>query len=337
MQKANSILITGASGFIGSHLVEEGLKRGYEVYAAIRKTSSRRYLTDSRIRFLELDLFSPEILTNQLSSVQSHGIHFDFIVHNAGVTRANTGEEFNRVNNLCTQNLVKALEQTGFTPSKFLYISSLAAIGPGNPDSMQPISDSSTPSPVDAYGKSKRAAEVYLQSKTSFPYLIIRPTGVYGPREMDYLALFRNLDKGFELYAGSTSQRISFIYITDLAQVVFNAAESGWTNKTWVISDGQNYSVREFSALVKKILEKKTVRVVVPLPIVRCLASILELAYRPFGKMPLLNREKVAIMESKNWQCDPSAILTDLNYSPRYNLEQGLQETISWNRKEDRI
>jgi nucleoside-diphosphate-sugar epimerase len=337
MQKAKSILITGASGFIGSHLVEEGLKRGYEVFAAIRKTSSRRYLTDSRIRILELDLFSPELLANQLSSVHSQGIHFNFIIHNAGITRANTGEEFNRVNNICTQNLVEALVKTSLIPGKFVFLSSLAAIGPGDRDSMQPISDSSVPSPIDAYGKSKRAAEVYLQSSASFPYLVIRPTGVYGPREMDYLTVFRNLDKGIELYAGSTSHRISFIYITDLTKVVYNAAESGWTRKTWVISDGGNYSVREFSALVKTILGKKTVRVVVPLPIVRSLASFLELAYRPFGKMPLLNRDKVAIMGSKNWQCDPSGIFADLNYSPAYNLEQGLLETIAWNRQEGRI
>lgn len=331
------ILITGASGFIGSHLVEEGLKRGYEVFAAIRKTSSRRYLTDSRIRFLELDYFTPGCLANQLSTYRANGIQFDFIVHNAGVTRARHREEFDLINNLQTQNLVESLEQAGLIPNKFVYISSLAAIGPGNPDTMQPISDESIPHPVDAYGKSKRAAEVYLQSRPGFPYLIVRPTGVYGPRETDYLAIYRNLNTGVEFYAGNSGQRVSFLHISDLINIIYEALESDYVNKTWVVSDGRNYSVREFSAIVKRILGKRTIRMVVPLPFVRLLAGMIEFVYLPLGKVPLLNREKVAIMESKNWQCDPSAIFHDLGYTPLYDLEKGLHNAIAWNREQGRM
>ncbi|MBN1199553.1 MAG: NAD-dependent epimerase/dehydratase family protein, partial [Bacteroidales bacterium] len=138
---AKSILITGASGFIGSHLVEEGFKRGYQIFAGVRKTSSRRYLTDSRIRFLELDYSTPSRLAEQLSGCKAEGIRFNFILHNAGVTRARNGEEFDLINHRYTRNLVEALEQTGLIPDKFVYISSLAAIGPGDPDTMQPITD----------------------------------------------------------------------------------------------------------------------------------------------------------------------------------------------------
>ena len=326
------VLITGASGFIGSHLVEEGLSRGYEVYAAVRKTSSRRYLTDPQIRFLELDFVSPDKLTNSLMKCKEEGLRFDFIIHNAGLTKAHNSKEFYLVNEHNTRNLVEALEETGLVPDKFVYISSLAAVGPGDPVTMRPISDESPSHPIDTYGKSKRAAEAYLQSKTAFPSLIIRPTGVYGPRENDYLTVYRNLNKGFELYAGSTTQRISFLYIADLVNLIYTALKSDFINKTWVVSDGSNYSVREFSVLVKKILVKKTIALVIPLPVVRWLAFFLESVFRPFGKVPVLNREKVAIIASKNWQCDPSAILKDLHFSPQYDLEKGLQETISWNR-----
>jgi len=337
MRKAKSILITGASGFIGSHLVEQGLSRGYEVYAAVRKTSSRRYLTDTRIRFLELDYPSPESLASQLAALKTNGIRFDFIIHNAGTTRARNGEEFDLVNNLFTQNLVEALEATGLVPEKFVYISSLAAIGPGDPITMHPISDETPPHPIDMYGRSKRAAEVYLQSKSDFPCLILRPTGVYGPRETDYLAVYRNLNKGFEFYAGCAGQRVSFLYITDLVNLIYEAMNSDCFNKIWVASDGRNYSVREFSSLVKKILRKKAIQVIVPLPVVRLLAGILEFAYRPFGKVPLLNREKLAIMGSMNWQCDPTSCFRDLHFSPQYDLERGLKETIAWNREQGRI
>ncbi|MFH1936860.1 MAG: SDR family NAD(P)-dependent oxidoreductase, partial [Bacteroidota bacterium] len=106
MRNANSVLITGASGFIGSHLVEEGLRRGFEVYAAVRKTSSRRYLTDPRIRFLELDLASPERLSEQLLQGKTAGVRFNFIIHNAGITRSRTTEDFFRINKGLTRNLV---------------------------------------------------------------------------------------------------------------------------------------------------------------------------------------------------------------------------------------
>ncbi|MBE0648876.1 MAG: NAD(P)-dependent oxidoreductase [Bacteroidales bacterium] len=331
MREAKSVLITGASGFIGSHLVEEGLRRGYEVYAAIRKSSSRRYLTDSRIRFLEFDYHTPEALDRQLSSLREEGVRFDFIVHNAGVTKARSRNEFDLINHLYTRSLVESLERNGMVPDKFVFISSLAAIGPGNPETMQPVSDDTPPHPVESYGLSKRAAEVFLQSTADFPFLILRPTGVYGPRETDYQVVYRNLGKGFEFYAGSSGQRVSFLYIADLVRVIYQAIESDFSRKTWVVSDGSNYTVKEFSARVKQILGKKTIPVVVPLPVVHFLASILDAACRPFGKMPLLNRDKVAIMGSMNWQCDPSGIMNDLGFSPRYSLEEGLKETLSRN------
>jgi len=334
---AKSVLVTGASGFIGSHLVEEGFKRGYRLFAGIRKTSSRRYLTDSRIHFLALDYADPDRLAAQLAELHGKGIRFDFIVHNAGVTRQGRRGEFDTVNHIYTRNLVKALQASGMVPGKFLLMSSLAAVGPGDPDTMHPVTDASVPSPVDAYGRSKRAAERYLQEESNIPYLIMRPTGVYGPRETDYLAVYRNVNKGLELYSGSPANRISFVYIDDLTSMVYEALTSGHVNKTWVVSDGCNYSVEEFIQHVKQVLGKKTVRVVVPLTVVRLIAGLLELACLPFGKVPLLNRQKAEIMGRRNWQCDPSGIFMDLGYTPVYVLEKGLMETIRWNREHHRL
>ncbi|MBL7139135.1 MAG: NAD(P)-dependent oxidoreductase [Bacteroidales bacterium] len=331
------VLITGASGFIGSHLVEEGLKRGYTVFAGIRKTSSRRYLSDSRIRFLELDLASPERLSEQLMQCKAEELRFDFIIHNAGITRAHNSAEFHRVNDRFTHTLTESLELTGMVPDKFVYISSLAAAGPGDPVSMRPITDDTPPHPIDSYGKSKLAAERFLESRSGFPYLIFRPTGVYGPRERDYLQVYRTINRGFEPYIGSTRQRISFLYISDLVRMLYEALNSPFVNKTWVVSDGCNYSVREFSELVKRILGKKTVSLVIPLPVVKLLALILESVTHPFGKIPILNREKAAIMGSMNWQCDPSGFFNDLHFTPAYTLEKGLEETICWNRENNRI
>ncbi|MFH1160724.1 MAG: NAD(P)-dependent oxidoreductase [bacterium] len=328
------VLITGASGFIGSHLVEEGLKRGYSVFAAIRKTSSRRYLQDPRIQFLELDLSSPVQLSEELSRCKSIGIRFDYIVHNAGTTRARRKDEYRRVNYLFTTFLVKTLQELTLVPGKFLLMSSLAAYGPGDPVSMEPVSEEKEPAPIDSYGRSKLEAERFLQSLPGFPYLILCPTGVYGPREKDYYQFFRTVQKGFEPYIGTTKQRISFIFVKDLARLVFVALESTITGKTWVVSDGEAYTSGDFSAIVKTALQRKTFSFVLPLPVVRSFAVILELLYTPLGKIPLLNREKVAILGSANWQCDPSVIFRDLGFSPDYTLRKGVEETVIWYRQQ---
>jgi len=330
---ARTILITGASGFIGSHLVEEGLRRGYEVYASIRKTSSKQYLDDPRIRFMELDFSHPETLTGQLKKYNEEGFRFDYIVHSAGITRALNKQEFFRVNDQFTRNFVEGLCAAGLIPGKFIFMSSLAAIGPGDPVTMDPLSDQSVPSPIDSYGKSKLAAERYLQALAGFPSLIVRPTGVYGPREKDYLNVYRNLNRGFEFYAGSKTQRTSFLYIDDLISIIYTLLDSKFLNKTWVVSDGSNYSAVEFCALVKKILNKKAIPLIVPLSFIRLLAEIQELMFKPFGTLPVLTRDKAAIIGSQNWQCDPSGIFKDITFSPRYSLEEGLYETIAWNRQ----
>jgi len=322
------VLITGASGFIGSHLVEEGLARGYHVYAAIRKSSSCKYLQDKKIRIIYLDFSSKEQLKFDLSSLRDEGIHFDFVIHNAGITKANRKEDFRRINYVGTKHFVEALIELKMVPDKFVFISSLAASGPGDPISMQPITGDITPHPIDPYGRSKLAAEQFLQSRPGFPYLIIRPTGVYGPREQEYLKFYRIINKGLEPYIGSSHQQISFIYIRDLVMMVFDAAASSFVHKTWVASDGKNYSTMEFANLVKKILRRKTVKLFFPLKAVKVMAVLTEAFALPFRITPTLNRDKISIIASKNWRCDPSTIFKDLQFTPEYDLEKGLRETL---------
>jgi nucleoside-diphosphate-sugar epimerase len=328
-----NILITGASGFIGSHLVEEGLKRGYTVFAGIRRTSSREYLTDPRIRFLELDFSSPQRISETLSEVRSQGIRFDTVIHNAGITRALRREEYHRVNYLFTTYFIRALRESDQVPRKFVFMSSLGAFGPGDPVTMEPVSETTIPAPVEAYGESKLEASRFLQSLHGFPYLILCPTGVYGPREKDYYRYFRMVKAGFTLSVGTHGQRISFIHVKDLARLVFLALESPLQEQTWVVSDGKNYSSREFSDLVRKAMRRKTISLRVPVPIFRFLVFILQGVSYLTGEAPLLNREKAAIMGCPNWQCDPSACFRDLGFSPEIDLKRGVEDTLHWYRE----
>ena len=186
MKEQQKILITGASGFIGSFLTEAAIERGMQTWAAVRPTSSRQYLQDPHIQFIELDFGNKEKLKQQLDTHrQQHG-SWNHIIHCAGVTKCRDKNGFEKGNYIATVNLVESLKELDMMPQHFVYISSLSIFGPIHEDTYLPLSEADEPQPNTAYGVSKLKSEKYLQSMDEMPYVIFRPTGVYGPRERDY-------------------------------------------------------------------------------------------------------------------------------------------------------
>jgi UDP-glucose 4-epimerase len=330
----NKILITGASGFIGSFLVEEGLRREYEVYAGIRHTSSRKYLKDPAIHFLEMDFSSVDKITSALEECKNQEVRFQYIIHNAGITKAQKKEEYFRVNEENTKNFIQALINTGMVPEKFIYMSSLAAYGPGDPVTMKPVMLSDEPKPIELYGKSKLEAEKYIRSLGSFPWLILRPTGVYGPREKDYYIFFKTMSRGLETYIGSQKQILTFIYVKDLARLIFDTLKSPILRKCYFVSDGSEYDTQTFAAITKKVLRKKTVRITVPSGIVKQLAFGLEKFYGLWGSIPTLNTDKYNVISSTNWRCETEPLQRDFGFTAEYDLEKGVGEAIDWYKSE---
>jgi len=328
------ILITGGSGFIGSFITEKALDKGYETYASIRKTSSLKYLSDKRIKILYLNLTEKDALAKQLSDLKSTIGKFDYIIHVAGISKAAKPEEYDIVNFNYTKNFINALISSDMIPKCFIYISSLASYGPGKKGTKEPVKLSDTPCPINLYGKSKLKAEKFIQSQINFPYLIFRPTGVYGPREKDYFVFFQTINRGIEAYVGYDKQYITFIYIKDLVTLLFKALESSIRNKEYFVSDGKYYDTETFSRISKDVLNKKTIKIKVPLTIVRSFASLMEMIYKPFGKIPTLNKEKVYILEATNWICDVEPLKTDFNFEAEYDLEKGVREAIEWYKNE---
>jgi len=329
-----NVLITGASGFIGSFLVEEGLKRNYTVYAGIRKTSSRKYLTDPRIRFIEFDFSTTASLASTLTWLKDQKILFDFIIHNAGITKSQKKDDYFRINYLNTRNFIEALVQTGMTPGKFLFISSLAAYGPGNPVTMEPVNLSDEPKPIEIYGRSKLEAEKIITSLKDFPWLILRPTGVYGPRETDYYVFFKTINGGLEPYIGSRKQILTFIFVRDLVRVVFDALESSIVCKSYFVSDGLEYSSVTFAEITKKHLNRKTFSFTVPLGIVKIISHSLEKVCWLWGTVPTLNSDKYNVLSSINWRCEVMPLQTDFGFKASYDLDAGVKETLEWYKKE---
>ena len=229
------ILITGASGFIGSFIVEEALSRGFETWAAVRGSSSKAYLQDERINFIELNLSSKEQLVEQL---RSHT--FDYVVHAAGVTKCLDKRDFRRINTEGTKNLVTALMELQMPLKRFVYLSSLSIFGPiKEKQPYQEIRETDIPQPNTAYGKSKLLAEQFLDEvnkglapgEQPFPYVILRPTGVYGPREKDYFLMAKSIKGHSDFSVGYKQQDITFVYVMDVVQAVFLAIEGVKTFK----------------------------------------------------------------------------------------------------------
>jgi UDP-glucose 4-epimerase len=333
------ILITGASGFIGSFLVEEALQRGYTVYAGVRKSSSRQYLQHKDLRFIELDLGSTASMTKEFQqATEAENGAFDYIIHNAGITEAKNKKEFHEVNFEYSRNLAEAIQQSSLPLKKFMLISSLASFGPGNGETMEPISISDLPNPISEYARSKLNAAQYISLHSKLPHIIIYPTGVYGPRDRGFFQFFKLINGGFEPYVGSNKQKLSFIYVKDLAKAVIALLPTGQVNKSYLLSDGRCYDKDELGTEAKQALNKKTFKLNLPLAPVRMAISGVDLVQQTFfNRLPFINREKLKEICSANWVCDSHEIWDHINDQPSFNLKEGVKETLDWYRENEWI
>ena len=329
------ILVTGATGFIGSFIVEEALNKGMEVWAAVRKTSSLEYLRDSRIHRIELNLSSEDDLKNQL---KDHP--FDYVVHAAGVTKCIHQEDFYRINTEGTKNLVNAIRALKMPLKRFVYLSSLSIFGPiREQQPYQEITEADTPQPNTAYGKSKLLAEQFLDGineslkadEEPFPYVILRPTGVYGPREKDYFLMAKSIKGHSDFSVGYKQQDITFVYVQDVVQAVFLAIDYGKTGRKYFLSDGQVYQSSTFSNLIHQALGRPWwIRIKAPIWILRVVTFFGEHIGRMTGKISALNNDKYHILKQRNWRCDIQPAIDELGYHPEYPLELGVPLTIRW-------
>ena len=321
------ILITGASGFIGSHIVEEALQQGYDVWAAVRRSSSREFLQDERIHFIELNLSSQQQLEEQLRSVT-----FDYVVHAAGATKCLHADDFFRINTEGTKNLVRALLAVGMPLKRFVFISSLSIMGAiREQQPYQEIRDTDTPQPNTAYGRSKLEAERFLDGLCGFPYVILRPTGVYGPREKDYFLQVKSIKGHVDFAVGFKRQDITFVYVTDVVQAVFLAMEKGQTGHRYILSDGEVDQSATFSDYVHEELGRPWwIRITAPVWVLRIVTFCGEYWGRWTKKMTALNNDKFNILKQRNWRCDIEPARRELGYEPKVKLQEGVRRSIAW-------
>lgn len=324
------VLIVGAGGFVGGHLAAEGLKRGYEVWAGVRESTSLKWLHDPRLNFLVLDFDTPSALAEKLAE----GPEWDYIVYNLGATKCLNFSDFNRINHDYLRRFTQALEKAGRVPGKMLFMSSLSAMGPGDEKGYTPIKATDIPQPNTRYGASKLKAEMWLAT-AGIPAVIFRPTGVYGPCDHDYYLMFESMAKGVDFGVGYRRQLLSFIYVEDLARAVYDALEKAPAGETYLIAEPRSYTQKEFRKIAAKALGKKHV-VGVHLPLWG--AKVASVVAEKWGlvrmKPSTLNRDKFNIMKQRNWAVDISKAQAGFGFAPQVDLQEGVERTVAWYKKE---
>ncbi len=339
------ILVTGASGFIGSFIVSEGLKRGYEMWAGVRGSSSKQYLNEPGTKFAQLDLGNPERLREQLRALKAEmgGQGWDYVVHAAGATKCLKKEQFFKTNTEGTRHLVEALQSEGMVPRRFIFISSLSVFGaireeavrkatPDNRWIYSPILLTDTPQPNTAYGESKLQAEKYLATTKDFPYVVLRPTGVYGPREKDYFLMAQSIKQHTDFAVGYKPQEITFIYVQDLVDAIYLAMDApGVEGKAYFLSDGEIYDSRRFSDLLQQAMGNPWVlHIKAPVWLLHLICAVSGTVSGWMGKLTTLNLDKYHILSQRNWQCDIQPARKDLGYEPHWSLERGVEASVKW-------
>lgn len=317
------VLITGASGFLGYHIILSAIEKGLDVYGAIRKNSNVGHLKALPVKFLFLNYNDIEGMARQLSENK-----IGYIIHAAGVTKAIRQEVYDTVNANYTLNIAKAAEKSGGNLKKMVFISSLAATGP-LADNENKITEETIPNPVTAYGRSKLLAEKHL-ANIVMPTVILRPTAIYGPRDKDIFIMIKTVNRGLDPYMGKFIQQLSFVHAKDVADVAVKSLFINDASGIYNITDGNSYNRYQFADILKILLNKKAFRFHIPMPLIRSLAFFLETTNGWLKKPSVINREKLNELAAKNWICDISKAKKELGYTPEFDLQSGLEDAITW-------
>lgn len=325
-----TLFITGATGFTGRYLIEAALEHNYKIVALVRPSSNTSLLKKYNIEFRILDLENTETLTQNLIDLKKQIGNLDLFIHNAGITKARKREDYIAGNTNITISLINAIIASELSPTKFIYTSSLAATGPGDSITLDPIDEEAPFKPVTFYGESKQLAEEYIREKSDFPWIIMRPTAVYGPGDSDTLHLFKSTKMGFEVQATKAEQHLTFIYVEDMAKAYYQVAEKSPFHKIYNLSDGHYYCASKINEYIKKTMGKKTIKLRISPWLLKIVASIVEFLNFASDKVSILNRNKVNELTEINWKADSSKIQNEIGFHATTKLKNGITKTYNW-------
>lgn len=321
------VVITGATGFIGSHLTEHLIAEGYQVRCLVRKSSNLKWIENSGAEIVVCTLFNPEALAMELKDT-------DYVVHLAGVVKARNLQGYLNGNVEITRNILDAALKAGGNLKKIICTSSLAVAGPNKVG--HPSDETWDYNPQSYYGKAKVEQEkLCKQYMDKLPISIIRPPSVYGPRDTEIFTVFKAMSQGAFARVGFNRKTLSMIYIDDLIRGIQQVMESEKAiGQTYFLSSEEEYDWGQIAAAGKKALGKGFLELKVPHFLVFGVAFIAEKIAGLSGKASTLNVEKAKEIVQESWTCSPAKAMKELGFSQQVSLEEGFQETVNWYRKE---
>jgi dihydroflavonol-4-reductase len=320
------ILLTGASGFVGSHILDSLRRRGLATALLLRPTSNKRFIT-SHLPDVELRLGSigdPESLRKAMGGI-TH------VIHCAGATKAVRLDGFNEANQTGTRNVVSAVNGQAGHVQRVVHISSIAAAGPALRE--KPAREEDPPQPVSAYGKSKLAGEMEVTNHCRADYVILRPPPVYGPRDGELLRLFRAV-KTHLLPRLSGAQALSMVFVRDLAEaVVACLTHPAAASRTYFVASREIVTAQDVAEEIASQMNVWTLPLPVPTALLwpMCLAQ--ELASRLTGKPNVLSLQKYAELRAPGWVCAPERLERETGCTCSTTLQAGIIETLNWYRE----
>lgn len=322
----SEVLITGATGFIGSHLAESLLADGHAVRCLVRKTSNLRWLPADRVRLHPASLETGEGLEEALSGVEQ-------VFHLAGATKALSPREYQASNVDATEQLLRAAGRSAPRLKRFVFLSSQAAAGPA--EGTQVRDESQACNPLTHYGASKLAAERLFPGHPEIPYVILRSVSVYGPRDRDVLEILKPFRLGLAPVIGQADKRLTFVHVDDLVRALRLAADHpAAIGRTYFVTDGRQYDWPALKAVCERVMGRRALSVRIPLPVVWAAALAAGTWARLVGRPSIINLNRFREFRAANWSCSSEKLQQELGYRPRIDLETGLRQTVAWARNQ---
>lgn len=325
MQDKKIAVVTGATGFVGSHLVDLLLRNNYEVRCLTRKSSNLRWLKGKEVKIIDSGLFDRAGLEKAIEGA-------DYFYHVAGVVRSKTKSGFYKGNVDTTKNILDIISEKNKNIERVIIVSSLTACGPAEDD--KPCTEDTIPHPITTYGKSKLAEEEVAKSyMNKIPITICRAPAIYGERESDIYAMFKSFKMGIMTLVGFNKKKLSLIHGRDFVNGIYQASLSEIAkNQIYFISSDEIYDWDMVSDAMEKAMGNKAFRIRIPHFLIYLIGAISHFFNYFSSKPATFNLEKARDFVQTNWTCDTSKARNDFGYRQQISLEDGMKSTVEWYR-----
>lgn len=326
MKKKTISCVTGANGFVGSHLVDYLLEKGHEVYVIVRSSSSMKWLDGKPVKLHTCGLGNVEDLKKAFEDVE-------YIYHIAGVVKVPTKEGFIKGNVDMTKNVLEAAAHTT-TIQRVLITSSMAATGYAEFGSE--VDENSPLRPIEPYGNSKVAQEALAKEYADrVPSTIVRPPGVYGPRDTEILAFFKFVNSGISPIMGFKAKEVSLIHVRDLVQGMHLAATNEKSvGQIYFLGALERYDWKQLGEVASKVMNKKTWTIKIPHFMIFTLGFLGQILESWFGMDVALNKDRANRITRPSWYCSSAKAARELGFKQTISIEEGFKMTVDWYREQ---